>query len=206
MCIGFQLLVLHQYARTLCVCVDFSDLLLCVPCSLRLPIAHISCTSMARYLNAFSTLCHFFCLSISFSRSFFISNVFRWTVLFYSKQNIFFSIRPFFAWQFRSLSNFFLSLLLLLLLSDRTNFLRLNSPNTMIDHGFGVLCVFQVTYFCTPTDDNNKQRKFFLSPRFCMSTVQHNVVKISQFIHWMLSYFRLVACCFYFSDQYNERN
>lgn len=88
MCIGFQLLVLHQYARTRCVC-DFSDLLLCVPFSLRLPIAHISCTSMARYLNAFSTLCHFFCLSISFSRSFFISNVFRWTVLFYSKQNIF---------------------------------------------------------------------------------------------------------------------
>lgn len=88
MCIGFQLLVLHQYARTRCVC-DFSDLLLCVPFSLRLPIAHISCTSMARYLNAFSTLCHFFCLSITFSRSFFISNVFRWTVLFYSKQNIF---------------------------------------------------------------------------------------------------------------------
>lgn len=61
---------------------------------------------------------------------------------------------------------------------NRPNFLRLNSPNTMIDHGFGMLCVFQVTYFngIPSFTYTYKKRIVFVS------TVQHNVVKISQFI------------------------
>lgn len=77
---------------------------------------------------------------------------------------------------------------------DRTNFLRLNSPYTMIDYRFGVLCVFHKSdalYLHSPPTTTSKTDSFsFLCQQF--STMLSKSANLS---HWMLSYFRLMNCC-----------
>ena len=202
----FQLLlVLHPYSHTRTQSLG----IYCVPFSLRLPIAHISCTSMEQKSECIRLFMSLF-LSIPIrstvekkweEKHIFLSHFFPLFFHFLSS----FHLQSLSAFFFHSHSHSFsFSVSFSRLFVDRPIFLRLNSPNTMIDHGFGVLCVFQVTSNLIHRLKKDSFVTFFFSMCVNSSTQCCQNQPIYPIEWWAIFNWWTAACCFIF--WYNERN